>query len=235
MITTVVFDLDDTLYDEIDYCRSGFAVVAELAAKLPNAPFADVIFETIWKHFTAGNRTKTFNATLEELGIAYDNKIIKRLLRTYRNHVPQIALPQDSRDVLEELSTRYILALLTDGFLPAQKLKVRALGIEKYFRCILYTEQLGRQFWKPSPVGFERLIQDLNAEPKATAYIADNEEKDFIAPNKLGFVTIQIVRPARIHTESSQQSDAAARYVINKISELPALLDEFAHRRHGDG
>jgi len=29
MITTIVFDLDDTLYDEIDYCKSGFASVAE--------------------------------------------------------------------------------------------------------------------------------------------------------------------------------------------------------------
>jgi len=32
MITTVIFDLDDTLYDEIDYCRSGFASVAEFLA-----------------------------------------------------------------------------------------------------------------------------------------------------------------------------------------------------------
>jgi FMN phosphatase YigB (HAD superfamily) len=29
MITTVIFDLDDTLYDEIDYCKSGFMAVAE--------------------------------------------------------------------------------------------------------------------------------------------------------------------------------------------------------------
>jgi len=37
MITTVVFDLDDTLYDELDYCRSGFRAVAESVADLPDA------------------------------------------------------------------------------------------------------------------------------------------------------------------------------------------------------
>jgi len=225
MITTIVFDLDDTLYDEIDYCRSGFTVVAERVAKLPKAPSAGQIFDTIWKHFTAGNRKKTFNAALEELGISYDDRLIQKLIRAYRNHAPKIKLPQESRDVLEKLIAKYTLALLTDGFLPAQRLKVKALGIEKYFRCILYTELLGKQFWKPSPLGFERLLANLNIKSESAAYVADNEEKDFIAPNKLGFVTIQIVRPARIHSGSSEQPDAAAKYVIDRISQLPDLLE----------
>ena len=243
MITAVVFDLDDTLYDEIEYCRSGFAAVAKMAIKLPKAPSAGQIFDAIWKHFAAGNRKKTFNAALEELGIAYDDKLIRQLVRAYRNHAPQITLPPDSRDVLEELSTKYTLALLTDGFLPAQRLKVRALGIEKYFKCIVYTEQLGREFWKPSPASFEKLLANLNVKPESVAYVADNCEKDFIAPNKLGFVTIQIIRPARIHTSTWAQLGAAAKHVIHSISLLPALLDELARRpvrqaqgrRAGDG
>jgi putative hydrolase of the HAD superfamily len=235
MITTVVFDLDDTLYDELDYCRSGFAVVAEMASNLPKAPSAGQIFGTLWKHFAGGNRKTTFNAALEELGIAYNDKTIQQFLRAYRNHAPQITLPPDSGDVLEELSAKYVLALLTDGFLPAQRLKVRALRIEKYFRCISYTEQLGREFWKPSPVGFEKLLANLNVKPESAAYVADNVEKDFIAPNKLGFVTIQIIRPAGIHTSTSPQPGAAAKYVIDGISRLPALLDELARRRAGDG
>ena len=236
MITTVVFDLDDTLYDEIEYCKSGFTAVAEFLANLPEAPAGDSatasafaetrrIFATLWKQFTAGNRTKTFNAALDELGMDYDDKLIGELIEVYRNHVPKIALPQDSRDVLRQLSTKYTLALLTDGFLPAQQLKVQALGIEKYFKCVVYTEQLGRNCWKPSPAGFEKLMQTLNATPEKTVYVADNEKKDFIAPNKLGFLTIQIIRSGRIHTEPSGESGAAARYVIRQISQLPALLE----------
>ena len=225
MISTVVFDLDDTLYDEIDYCRSGFAVVADFVSKLPQTLPAERIYSTLWKHFTAGNRKTTFNAALDELGIGYDDKLIRQLVSIYRNHRPQIALPQDSRDVLEQLSQKYTLALLTDGFLPAQELKVRALRIEEYFRRIVYTEQLGRESWKPSPVGFERLMRDLDAKAETATYVADNEEKDFIAPNQLGFSTVQILRPARLHTSVSQQPEAAPKYVINQIGQLPALLD----------
>jgi putative hydrolase of the HAD superfamily len=226
MITTVVFDLDDTLYNEIEYCKSGFTAVAEFLANLPKASAAEHIFATLWKQFTTGNHTKTFNAALDELGMDYGDKLIGELIEVYRNHLPKIALPQDSRDVLCQLSTKYTLALLTDGFLPAQQLKVQALGIEKYFKCVVYTEQLGRNCWKPSPAGFEKLMQTLNATSEKTVYVADNEKKDFIAPNKLGFLTIQIIRSAGIHTEPSGESGAAARYVIRQISQLPALLEE---------
>ena len=226
MITTVVFDLDDTLYDEIEYCKSGFAAVAEFLADLPEAPPAERIFSALWGQFTAGNRTRTFNTALDELGISYDDEHVGKLVNVYRSHAPKIALPQDSRDVLCELSTKYTLALLTDGFLPGQQLKVQALGIEKYFKCIIYTEQLGRECWKPSPAGFKKIMQILKPEPENMVYVADNEKKDFIAPNKLGFLTVQLIRPARIHTDSSEQSDAAARYIIRKISQLPALFEK---------
>jgi putative hydrolase of the HAD superfamily len=226
MITTVIFDLDDTLYDEIDYCRSGFASVCERIATLPGAPTAQRIFEALWKQFSAGNRAKTFNAALDDLGINCDDRLIAELVQLYRTHVPNITLPSDSRDVLTQLGRKYTLALLTDGFLPAQRLKVRALGIEKCFKTILYTEELGRDSWKPSPAGFERIMQTLNAPPHSMAYVADNELKDFIAPNKLGMATICLLRPARIHTQTSDDPNAKPHNTITQITDLPALLDK---------
>jgi len=224
MITVVVFDLDDTLYDEIEYCRSGFTAVAKYLAGTQRKLSVERIFTAFWQQFTAGNRTKTFNTALDELGVGYDDMLIQQLVQVYRNHDPQITLPQDSQDVLSQLQKKYTLALLTDGFLPAQQLKVRALGIEKYFKSMVYTEELGRQFWKPSPVGFEQLLAQLDARPKTSAYIADNAEKDFIAPNKLGLVTVQVTRPAHIHTSSSPDPDAAAKYKIEGIGKLLKLL-----------
>ena len=231
MFTTVVFDLDDTLYDEIDYCRSGFTATAEFLAALPKMPSAEQIFDVFWQQFTTGNRTKTFNTALEQLGIASaaadNDKLITDLIEVYRNHIPKINLPADSRDVLDQLTGKYTLAMITDGFLPAQKLKVQALGIENYFKCIIYTEALGREFWKPSPAGFQKIMQILSTEPKNIVYLADNEKKDFIAPNKLGFLTIQLIRPERIHTQSSPEPGASAQYVMHNITHLLDLLNKF--------
>jgi len=125
MITTVIFDLDDTLYDEIEYCKSGFAAVAKYLSDHPCGHPAEHISNIIWKHFTASNHTKTFNTALDEHEIDYDDEFINDLVRIYRDHIPNIKLPQDSRDVLDRLSIKY--TLLTDGFLPAQRLKVQAI------------------------------------------------------------------------------------------------------------
>lgn len=225
MIETVILDLDDTLYDEIDYCKSGFAAVAAHLAALPGTPAKDPIFDTLSQKFSDGNRKKTFNAALDAVGIEYDDRLIRDLIHLYRNHTPNIALPADSRQVLDKLSTKYPLALLTDGFLPAQRLKVQALRIEEYFKTIVYTEQLGREFWKPSPAGFEKIMQTLNADPKSTTYVADNELKDFIAPNNLGITAIQLIRPNRIHNQTSTDPNAKPQHTIGQITDLPPLLD----------
>jgi len=247
MFTTVIFDLDDTLYDEIDYCRSGFHAVSRHLAESCKIT-ADKIFDTLWQQFTAGNHTKTFNAALENLGISFDDIFIAKLVDVYRSHTPEITLPPDSKTVLEQLAGKYVLGLLTDGFLPAQQLKVRALGIEKYFKCIIYTEQLGRQFWKPSPAGFQKLLESLNENSQNAVYIADNPQKDFIAPNDLGILTVRIIRPAGLHKDLSAISKAdlsaickadlsairkadlpdvpstAAQLTIRQIAQLPDLL-----------
>jgi putative hydrolase of the HAD superfamily len=225
MITTVVFDLDDTLYDELDYCRSGFRAVARFLARVAPLGCSDDVFTSLWTHFSAGNRTRTFNAALDELGLPYDDGLIAQLIEVYRGHRPDIALPTDSRRTLDTLKDTYTLALLTDGFLPAQRLKVQALGIEGYFSAVVYTEELGRACWKPSPAGFERLIETLDVAPAQMVYVGDNETKDFIAPNRLGMLTVQLRRQRRLHTAPGPCGDeAAARVALDAIDQLPTLL-----------
>jgi putative hydrolase of the HAD superfamily len=227
MITTIVFDLDDTLYDEIDYCRSGLAAVAKSLASLPLTP-ADAearIFNSFWQEFISGNRDKIFNAALEKLGLPASQDTVKKLVELYRCHRPTITLPPSSKAILDTLSKKYTLALLTDGYLPAQELKVEALGIKDYFKFIVYTEAMGRQFWKPSPVGFERILSELNTKPENCVYVGDNELKDFIAPNQLGFTTIRLIRPNGIHREKGTDPNAPAAHTITDLADLPKLLE----------
>lgn len=226
MIAAVIFDLDDTLYDEIDYCRSGLHAVSRFLTRVADLPCSDDLFACLWRHFERGNRTRTFNGALEELGVPFDDNLIAQLIEVYRNHRPALELPADSRDVLDRLKDSYILALLTDGFMPAQRLKVQALGIERYFRAIVYTEELGRPFWKPSPAGFERLIETLGVPPEQMVYVADNEEKDFIGPNQLGMSSILLRRPAALHTGPCRHPDGAAKLRIDHSSQLSALLPD---------
>lgn len=222
MISTVVFDLDDTLYDEVDYCRSGFRVVSEFISNYPGAPESGEIFSSLLNHFRHGNRRKLFDFALEELGVVYEPETIAKLVKVYRNHIPILSLPSESADVLKQLKVEYRLALLTDGFLPAQRYKVQSLGLEDYFEYIVYTEELGREFWKPSPAGFHKILRHFGVVPEETVFVADNIEKDFIAPNDLGFKTVQVLRPRRIRKE--EVAGVSAHYTIGSLNQLPELL-----------
>lgn len=225
MIKCIIFDMDDTLYDERDYYSSGFAAVAPCIAADFRLP-TEEIFHTLCRIFDGGNRQNTFDMVAAEMGIIFKTGYIEKLVKIFREHNPDIILPADSRAVLEILKSRYKLGLITDGYLPAQRLKVKSLGIEKYFDCIIYTEELGRENWKPSPAGFEKLTADLKITPQHCVCIGDNLEKDFISPNKMGFKTIRIIRENRIHFGKAANTHAAANYEIDSISKLPDLLGQ---------
>jgi putative hydrolase of the HAD superfamily len=225
MITAVVFDLDDTLYDEVDYCRSGFEAVAQFLVRVHKVPRAsDELCGAFWRHFNSSRRGRTFDATLAEMGVTFDSRLIAGLIRVYRCHAPKIKLPKESRDVLNLLRRSRSLAVLTDGYLPAQRLKIRALGISGYLKCVLYTEHLGRACWKPSTAGFVKVLDALRVQPDQAVYVADNPAKDFIAPNRLGMRSIQVLRPLRLHYETPPDASAAAQHTVDSLSQVPALL-----------
>jgi putative hydrolase of the HAD superfamily len=224
VIKCVTFDMDDTLYDEIDYYKSGFTAVAGRVGSDFGLK-SRIVFDCLWQIFNAGNHKTTFDAAAEKLGITFDAEYIKKLVNVLRNHTPDITLPLQSREVLAELKGRYKLGLITDGYLPAQELKAKALGLEEFFDCIVYTEKLGRECWKPSPVGFEKLLAELGAVANQCVYIGDNLKKDFIAPNKMGFNTVRIIRKNRIHNSPAPYDEAHAHYEIDSITKLPDLLE----------
>lgn len=223
MIRLIVFDMDDTLYDEIDYCRSGYKACGRWLSESRNIS-PDAVADALWWEFENGNRTKTFNTALQKLNIDCTDELIKQLIKLYRNHKPDIKLPDESKKVLDTLSAEHTLALLTDGFLPAQQLKVASLSIESYFKSIIFSEMLGRQFWKPSVVGFEKILDQTGILPQQSVYIGDNAQKDFIGPNKLGFTTIQISRPNAVHKDDGQGDFWRPNYQISSLNEIIELI-----------
>jgi len=221
-IQAVVFDLDDTLFAERDYVRSGYRAVAAAMAKDPTD--ADRISEWMWQRFCQGNTDRMFNAAAEKFSLSTGDETIGEWVKCYRDHLPDIAPLPEALEVLAALRGRVKLGLLSDGFLPAQQLKFDALGLADTFDAVLFTESLGREFWKPSPVGFERLAAELGGSHSACAYIGDNAAKDFVAPNALGWLTIQWRRDGQVHADRPAPEDGEPRVVVSSGTELLAAL-----------
>lgn len=223
----VVFDMDDTLCLERDYVKSGFRAVARHAA--PENP--EPVFDALWQMFESGVRGDTFNRLLEQFPEVAAQCAIPDLVEAYRSHAPDIDIIPAMRDLLVRLRQEGVkLGLLSDGPLVSQQTKVDALGVAELVDYVVLTDAMGRECWKPSPAGFERLARELELEHCELAYIGDNPTKDFIAPNTLGWQTIRLRLAGQLRElEEPRNKQAAPRHDVNTIPALAALLDDLRH------
>jgi putative hydrolase of the HAD superfamily len=223
-IQAIVFDLDDTLYPEREYVRSGYAAVADYLRKTRhhNEAFED----WLWDRFTQGKTDEAFDALNEHFSLNLEKADILELVRVYREHYPKISPFSDIPPFLEELKKRVKLGLISDGFLPAQQWKLDVLGLENQFDAVIFTESLGREYWKPSPVAFENMVQLLGVPHSACVYIADNLTKDFVAPNQLGWETVHFLRPHQVHANDEAAQDGQPKYMVRSAEELLLILFE---------
>lgn len=215
----VAFDLDDTLYKECDYVKSGYIYVArELARELGMdvSPLVDVAL--------SGNSPKhPFDMLYQCIGGRVD---VKRMVEMYREHFPDITLPDVTRRCLDTLLDAGVrLALITDGRHVGQWNKIRALGLERYFnnRYISVSADVGydKNFIEP----WTRM-ETLTSDCIERWYIGDNPRKDFHHPRRLGWNTVMLRDDGRnIKTQRvSLTPDYHAARAIDTLSDLPPII-----------
>ncbi len=221
-IHTVVFDLDDTLYPEADYVFSGFRAVDQFVIQeLGLFGFFDEAVDL----FRFGSRGRIFDQVIGKLGAGrVPLGIVPRLVEVYRSHEPVLRLFPDAEAMLTAPIPRWRLGLLSDGYLSVQKRKLEALGLMRSFGSIVLTDAFGRAAWKPSLVGFSKIMDDLPGVASGYVYVADNPRKDFIAPRALGWATVRIRRRGCEHSEYEPLMHEAADVEISGLGELAGVL-----------
>lgn len=219
MIGTVVFDIDDTLYLERDYVRSGFNAVDEWMASDRGV---DGFFERAWLAFSSGVRGRIFDQALTELGVD-EPSLVPMLVSIYRAHRPSIMLLPDARACLDEMFAVVSLACVTDGPGESQRAKATALGLSRWLDPVVLTDEIGDGFSKPHRRPFE-MIEQRTAARGRCVYVADNPRKDFVGPKALGWRTIRVRRPGGLHTELPSESD-----VDEEVLDLTGLAESLGY------
>jgi putative hydrolase of the HAD superfamily len=219
----LVLDLDDTLFPEHEYALSGFRAVGRFLEEHHGVRE----FHTVaWLLFEEGVRGKIFNEALDRLGVPYDGPMIERLVSHYREHLPEINLHEDARWALMHYGKTFRLGLITDGPLVVQRNKVAALGIEPHFAAIVYSDEYGRESWKPSPVPYRKIMELIPCEGDGQyIYVGDNPRKDFVTAKLLGWSTVQIVRERGEYSGVVVPESHHAHARISSLRELEQVID----------
>lgn len=192
----IVFDVDDTLYLEREYVRSGLRAVDEW---LLGEHGVEGFGSKAWAQFEQGVRGQVFNRALEMMEPEIPDHIVPELVRVYRTHEPDIALLDDARQCLEKLHGDYQLAALTAGPVPSQHAKVEVLDLGRWCTPVIYAGRWGTQFDKPHPRPYREMENRTGFAGEQCIYVSDNPHKNFISPRRMGWHTARIRRPGSQH------------------------------------
>lgn len=175
-IKGVIFDLDDTLYSEKQYVRSGYKAIADV---LGDENYTDKLLQ----YFE--DKKPAIDELLKELG-CIDRKA--ECIKIYREHLPEITLYDGVTDMINKLKGEGIkVGIITDGRVLGQKNKIKALGLENLVDDIIITDELGGiQFRKPCDIAFRIMQHRWRIPFEQIVYVGDNLSKDFQAPKQLG-------------------------------------------------
>ncbi|MDG0794586.1 HAD family hydrolase [Cohnella ginsengisoli] len=221
-----VFDLDDTLYDEMTYVHSGFRAVSSYLADTENIDAIEC--ETRMRaSLIAYGRGQVFDDVLASYGLL-TRKSVNACLSVYRGHVPEIELSPDARACLKRLyDAGKPVYIVTDGNKLVQLAKLRALGLYEspLIRRSYISRRYGLHNEKPSPYCFHKITLLEQASPADIVYIGDNPAKDFVGIKPLGFRTVRILRGS--HREVLKPYAYEADFTIDTLDGLEQRLEAF--------
>lgn len=216
-----VFDLDDTLYKEIDYLKSAYREISRFISK-NSALHENLVYDKMLAAYYNGD-----NPFQTVLDLVDSSEItIATLLSLYRNHQPNIVLSELHQEILNYLKTSvFKIGLITDGRSVQQRSKLKALGLTDFFDDIIISEEFGSE--KPNVKNFNFYL-DKYGENYKYIYIGDNTKKDFIAPNTLQWTSICLLdNGENIHKQSFDlETKLKPSFVINSLKQIPEILKQ---------
>ena len=218
-MTSIIFDLDNTLLDFMRYkhiCISS-AVDAMIKSGL-NIKKKEALkqINNIYKKHTMEDHHVFERFLKKNLG-KIDYHKLAVAITAYRKARPKTLTPYPNTiSTLKKLKSKNIkLAVVSDA--PELKLWLRlvAAKLDTYFDVVISTEH-SRQ--KPSKIPFRQALKQLGSKPEDCLFVGDNPRRDIKGAKSIKMKTCLakygLIKPSKIKAD----------YEINKIQELLKII-----------
>ena len=199
-VKVIAFDMDNTLID-----RQGALLhcVKDMIEEDTKKKIDDQSFSQFMEHFLIldnngmGNKEILFNYYIEyfHLDLTWDiimDRWVDRLAGYMR-------LMEDTIEVLDRLSKKYRLAILTNGDSVSQRGKLNTFPHLDWFEIVMVA---GDYPWaKPDVRIFELLCEKLKVMPSEVVFVGDTIASDIIGAKNAGMKTIWIQGDERLNSD----------------------------------
>lgn len=127
---------------------------------------------------------------------------------------------EGAEDVLQQLSKRFRIYLVTNGTLSVQRGRLKSSGIEKYVQGVFISEEIG--YNKPSIEYFNKCFAQIpDFKKENTAIIGDSLSSDIQGGKNAGIKTIWFHR----EKEHMENPEPKPDYEIKSLKSLVNMLE----------
>ena len=196
----ILFDLDRTLWD---FQANSFQTFKEMYETFHLSELCNTTFEVFYSQYKSINAVlwdmyrqgtllkevlyvKRFSLTLEHFGVGEWSDLSRKLGDFYVLQGPKkTALVDGARRLLDYLlENNYPMYIVSNGFKEVQNEKIKTSNIDKYFKKVYLSEDIGYQ--KPNRKIFDTILLDLGALPEECLMIGDDFAVDILGAKNAG-------------------------------------------------
>ena len=228
---TLVFDVDDTLYDHTSPFRRAVYRTIEFPEQ-----YIEALYVAFRKHSDAMfEATETGALSLEDMRLAriqraclefdveIDEAVAAAFQAEYLAHQGEIELAPAMREVLDYCrETGIPMAVITNGPTEHQWRKIKQLGLEQWIARdrIVISSEVGVA--KPDTSIFRMVEERCGVSAEELVYIGDAYENDIIGAKDAGWQAIWLNRRLRESLEVPARQD----YELHSDTEVLATIQQ---------
>jgi YjjG family noncanonical pyrimidine nucleotidase len=224
---TVFIDLDDTLWDFHANAKSSLHEIFEKRNFNRYFDSFEHYFEIyakrnleLWEQYGKGTITKDelslerFLHPLKQVGIN-DAKLAIEIGKEYLDLLPtRTELVPFAKELLDYLSAKYTLTIVSNGFIEVQYRKLKSCQLENYFAHVVLSEAAGAL--KPDKQIFEYALQLNNAKADETIMIGDSFEADIRGAQNAAI--------DQIFYNPNSQTNHESTFQVHRLEEIIEIL-----------
>jgi HAD superfamily hydrolase (TIGR01509 family) len=227
VISTVLFDLGGTLWDDYDSERELWGYMREELAKLgikqSDDEYKELMNRAIQSYAPSLTRAILWSA------VKGDQELYQKVLRKILNRIKlslsegfheRTELFPGVRELLESLHGRYKLAVASNNFTLANGW-LKGFGIDQYFDFVGLSEELW--LFKPDARFYLHILEAVGADPRESVMVGDRLDNDIFPCNRLGMVTVRVLSPPWDRQQPRFHADVPD-FTLDTVAKLPDVL-----------
>lgn len=230
MLRAILFDADDTLYEEKHAKVAAETAVAEEVARMIGMDVASTYrrFMAAKKHVLTSQkgdpgrneRLRWIRTLLKEVGAPLSEA--ERLSLLYWDRaVAEIRPYADAAIVLPQLVQHYSLFVLSNEDIPHTKRKLEQAGFLRHFRAIVSAFEIGAE--KPEKKFFDAALAHAGITAADAIMVGNDPRSDVQGANSNGIDSV-LLRRGPFARYAFKTPEETPKYIINDYFELQDLL-----------